>query len=154
MCLQVGMYTLYIVVDDSLKEVYQTKIAQHNENKMDDSGFDLICPETMEVNGTWFLDFKIKTAMYKDGNPCGYYLYPRSSISKTTFRLANSVGIMDAGYRGNVGAYFDCKSPSQVDAGQRLVQICSPTLEHFQIILTDSLTTTQRSTNGFGSTGK
>ena len=147
------MYTLYIVVDDSLKPFYETKLMQHI-NEYADSGFDLFCPETMNVEGTFFIDFKIKTAMYKDGQPSAYYLYPRSSISKTPFRLANSVGIMDAGYRGNVGAYFDCKSPSQIEVGQRLVQICSPTLEPFQIILTDSLTETQRNTNGFGSSGK
>ena len=147
-------YTLYIVVDDSLKQLYETKMVQHNnQNEYADSGFDLFCPETMTVEGTCFLDFKIKTAMYKDDKPSAYYLYPRSSISKTPFRLANSVGIMDAGYRGNVGVYLDCKSPSQIEFGQRLVQICSPTLEPFQIILTNSLTATQRNTNGFGSSG-
>jgi dUTP pyrophosphatase len=148
-------YTLYILVDDSLKQFYETKMVQHNnQTEYADSGFDLICPETITVEETCFLDFKIKTAMYKDDKPSAYYLYPRSSISKTPFRLSNSVGIMDAGYRGNVGAYFDCKSPSQIVFGQRLVQICSPTLEPFQIILTDSLTVTQRNTNGFGSSGK
>ena len=149
------VYTLYMVVDDSLKQLYETKLLQHiNQHEYADSGFDLICPETMAVEGTCFVDFKIKTAMYKDNTPCAYYLYPRSSISKTPFRLANSVGIIDAGYRGNIGAYFDCKSPSQIEFGQRLVQLCSPTLEPFQIILTDSLSATQRNTNGFGSSGK
>jgi len=146
------VYTLYMVVDESLKPLYETKIV--NQDEYADSGFDLFCTETITVEGTCFIDFKIKTAMYKDDKPCAYYLYPRSSISKTPFRLANSVGIIDAGYRGNVGAYFDCKSPSQIKFGQRLVQICSPTLEPFQIIFTDSLTATQRNTNGFGSSGK
>ena len=37
-----------------------------------------------------------------------YYLYPRSSVStKTPLRLANSVGIIDSGYRGNIKAVFD-----------------------------------------------
>ncbi len=31
--------------------------------------------------------------------PTGFYLYPRSSISKTRMRLANSVGIINARYR-------------------------------------------------------
>jgi hypothetical protein len=39
--------------------------------------------------------------------PCGFYLYPRSSISKTRMRLANSLGIIDAGYRGDLIAAVD-----------------------------------------------
>ena len=31
-----------------------------------------------------------------------FYVYPRSSISKTPLRMANSVGIIDSGYRGNL----------------------------------------------------
>jgi dUTPase len=67
--------------------------------------------------------------------------------------LANSVGIIDRGYRGNLGAYFDCKY-GYLEMGQRLVQICSPTLDPFHVVLTDSLTFTERGANGFGSTGK
>jgi dUTP pyrophosphatase len=147
------MYTLYILVDESLKEEYQIKVDQHNIlNSYSDSGFDLICPESRSVEGTFFVDYKIKTAMYKNDEPCAFYLYPRSSISKTPFRLANSVGIIDSGYRGNLGAYFDCKT-GQIDKGQRLVQICSPTLEPFQIVITDTLSSTKRNTDGFGSSG-
>ena len=35
-----------------------------------------------------------------NNNYLSYYLYPRSSISKLNIRLANSVGIIDSGYRG------------------------------------------------------
>ena len=34
-------------------------------------------------------------------------MYPRSSLSKTMLRLANSVGIIDAGYRGHLIGMFD-----------------------------------------------
>ena len=40
--------------------------------------------------------------------PSPYYLFPRSSIYKTRYRLANSVGIIDCGYRGNLMAAMDC----------------------------------------------
>ena len=43
----------------------------------------------------------------KTGQYHGYYLYPRSSIVKTGLRLANSVGIIDAGYRGEIIAVVD-----------------------------------------------
>ena len=90
--------------------------------------------------------------------PMGYYLYPRSSISKTAFRMSNSVGIIDSGYRGNLCAYFDVNTNTStsmytVESMQRLVQICSPTLEPFYVFLVDHLDSTERGGNGFGSSG-
>ena len=163
------MSLMYYVLFVDAKD-YESRVIQHNAKQSDpyaDSGFDLACPSTLSVDaGTLFVDFKVKAAMYKSESPIdlnnlemekytpsAYYLYPRSSISKTPFRLANSVGIIDRGYRGNIGAYFDCKA-GQIEAGQRLVQLCSPTLDPFHVVLTDSLTFTQRGENGFGSTGK
>ena len=92
-----------------------------------------------------------------------YYLYPRSSISKTHVRLANNVGIIDSGYRGNIGAYFDI-DPSYLDENtepvlekhQRVLQICSNDLSAFKVILVkdiNELGTTTRGERGFGSTG-
>ena len=163
-------YVLFLVVDNSLQDWYDSRVIQHNANQEDsyaDSGFDLASPSNQNVDtGLAFVDFKVKGAMYKSDTPIdlnnlemekytpsAYYLYPRSSISKTSFRLANSVGIIDRGYRGNLGAYFDCKY-GILEMGQRLVQLCSPTLDPFHVVLTDSLTFTQRGENGFGSTGK
>ena len=56
---------------------------------------------------------------------------PRSSISKTPLRLANSIGLIDGGYRGEIMAMCDnIKTDSYtVEKGQRLFQIvcdCSP----------------------------
>ena len=74
-------------------------------------------------------------------------------------RLANSVGIIDAGYRGNLMAVFDNISnlDYNVDLHQRLVQICTSTLEPFMVsVHTDQseLDSTSRGSGGFGSTGK
>jgi len=165
------MFYVLFLVADTMQEWYESRVIQHNAKQGDpyaDSGFDLASPINLSVEeGTLlFMDFKIKAAMYKSETPIdlnniqlekytpsGYYLYPRSSISKSAFRLANSAGIIDRGYRGNIGAYFDCKE-GQVETGQRLVQLCSPTLDPFHIVLTDSLSFTERGANGFGSTGK
>ena len=88
----------------------------------------------------------------------GYYLYPRSSTCvKTPLRLANSVGIIDSGYRGNIIAVFDNISSNKSYAtlkNQRLVQLCPPNLTHPLIVsLVDSLDDTMRGAGGFGSTG-
>ena len=169
---------LYLCVEPELVELveyYVEKAKEHNQfenNPYPNSGFDLVCPYEVTSDKTFKIDFRVKAAMYslpsfvsrctndnlkvKD-KPMGYYLYPRSSISKTNFRMSNSVGIIDSGYRGNLCAYFDVKSDintvNTVDSMQRLVQICSPSLEPFYVFLVDSLDNTERGVNGFGSTG-
>ena len=96
--------------------------------------------------------------------PSGYYLYPRSSTgSKTTLRLSNSVGIIDAGYRGYIMALYDNITLNHADVvtvnkNDRLVQICSPNITYpIYPIIVDSdekLGITERGTGGFGSTGR
>ena len=164
-------YTLKIRIvndeDNYLKTLYKNQIEKQNKNlesnPYPDSGFDLYCPDNLEFNftektiETKKLDLKIQCAMYDcDGNPAAFYMYPRSSISKTPFRLANNVGIIDSGYRGNLGAYLDCFSASSevVKKGSRLLQICAPDLKAFHVIIVNTLDNTSRGTGGFGSTGK
>ena len=87
----------------------------------------------------------------------GYYIYPRSSLSKTNLRLANSTGIIDAGYRGHIIGVFDVLAETQILNHERLVQICAPGLVPIVVSLVDQLEDlgeqTQRGTGGFGSTG-
>ena len=99
----------------------------------------------------------------------GYYMYPRSSLSRTPLRLANSTGIIDAGYRGHLMGMFDVVnlpdnlSPSrEADFfGQkfdRYLQICAPGLVPIIIEIVDSREElgeeTARGGGGFGSTGR
>ena len=138
------MKVLRLQVDPELNEYYQNKVQEHNNS---------VSPLSVEGNETFKLDFKVKGAMYENDVPIGYYLYARSSISKTGFRLANSVGIIDSGYRGNIMAYFDVIKNDKVEVYQRLVQICAPDLKAFKVELVDSLDETERGEGGFGSTG-
>ena len=94
----------------------------------------------------------------------GYYMYPRSSISKTPLRLANSVGIIDSGYRGHLMGMFDCLPLAQagesytIQPFDRLLQICSPDLGPIYVLLVDFENelggNTERGIGGFGSTGR
>ena len=101
--------------------------------------------------------------------PCGFYLYPRSSLgTKTPLQMAIVLGLL-MGYRGNLGGCVKYNYTSRdiasiienpnkqiyysIEAGQRLFQICSPTLEPFGVELVDRLDTTNRGEGGFGSTG-
>ena len=76
--------------------------------------------------------------------------------SRTPLRLANSVGIIDAGYRGEICAIIDNikDEPYSIECGTRLFQICSPTLEPIEYDIVNSLSETTRGVGGFGSTGR
>ena len=106
---------------------------------------------------TQLVNLKVKAAAYTNTSspiPCAYTLNVRSSIYKTKFRLANNVGIIDSGYRGNLMAAVDCWDTTQtMEKHNRYFQICMPTLEPFKIELVDSLDTTKRGEGGHGSTG-
>jgi hypothetical protein len=150
------------------------------------AGFDLLAPCSAIVGGynTVKIDHLVKCRMtkiiphsshpinmFQDSNgilrqynttilPVGFYLYPRSSTgTKTPLRLANSVGIIDSGYRGPLIAAFDNwkRDDYEIQDKQRLVQVCPPDLSYpIYVILVDSeeeLGKTARGSGGFGSTG-
>ena len=142
--------------NDLLNNLY----SNHEHYNPGDSGIDLFCPETININPgqTVKINLQIKCEAFNDSEDrnVSYYLYPRSSIIKTPLRLANSVGIIDAGYRGDIIACVDnIKSESYtVNKGDRLFQICSGNLEPIQFQLVNELSNTQRGSGGFGSTGQ
>ena len=161
------MFTLYLKVEDEeLKELYKKRVEKWNESlttEHPDSGFDLLCPEqvqfipknTEDHITTQLVDLKVKAAVYKDNNPCAYTLNVRSSIYKTPFRLANNIGIIDSGYRGNLMAAVDCYNIQiKMEKHNRYFQICMPTLEPFKVKIVESLDKTMRGEGGHGSTGK
>jgi dUTP pyrophosphatase len=84
-------------------------------------------------------------------------LYARSSVSKLGIILANSVGIIDSGYRGSLMAAFynTSEEPVKIMEGDRIVQICMPDLSYnFTINCVNDLDKTERGECGLGSTGK
>jgi dUTP pyrophosphatase len=189
---------LFVSGSNSLKNMYYAAVETHNNNlinnKFIDAGFDLFLPENEDPNeidkwdetirffGTGWntnpvnkVDFKINCSakMYCDTGKIfntGFYMYPRSSLSKTKLRLANSVGIIDSGYRGNLIGMFDVvnideqqKQTREKDydycakVNDRLVQICAPGLLPIYVEIVNSLdelgNETERGSGGFGSTG-
>lgn len=167
------------VHDEELKEKYIEKAKAHNDsmlyNHFPDSGFDLFVPQQetfTEQFSCKMIDFKIKAEMLYSPTgskevekwvPCGYYLYPRSSISKTPLMLANHTGIIDSGYRGFVkGAFRHLNNVSKdqpycVDKHTRLLQICHPSLCPVLVAIVENeseLSDSSRGDGGFGSTGK
>ena len=166
---------LYISVNkdnDELLEKYKGLSEKHNTHILNDpypnAGVDLFFPEETKLSlfETSFVSMNIQCEMRiydKEThclNPTSYYLYPRSSMSKTPLMLANQTGIIDSGYRGNIiGAFRNISGgnePFPVEKHTRLLQICAPDLRPILIELVDSsfFETSSRNAGGFGSTGK
>ena len=149
-------------LNEEVKSMYHdsaTAEANARREERGDAGLDLYCPGNLEImpGQTKCIDFKIQCEGLSDSdarNVC-YYLYARSSISKTPFRLANSVGIIDAGYRGNLMAMVDntSKEVQTIQKGSRLFQICGRYLEPIHLELVEVLSESDRGNDGFGSTG-
>jgi len=130
-----------------------------------DAGFDLMIPQETQFSSNCVnkVDFGIVCAATmvtlnsKEFNT-GYCVHPRSSLSKSPLRLANSTGIIDAGYRGNLIGMFDALADCKVDKYERLLQICAPGLVPILVTVVDNVGDlggeTTRGSGGFGSTGK
>lgn len=92
--------------------------------------------------------------------PEGYVglLFPRSSISKTPFSLANSVGVIDPGYTGEIKVRFkrlqDDKEDLEYKFGDRVIQLIIMKTEAIEFEECDDLDSSKRGTGGFGSTGR
>ena len=176
--------TVFVDSDDAeLARRYEQSVREHNQKIIDDpiyadAGFDLMSPDKIRLDGEELqrkIDFGVKCSAGMEyigdyvrngvrivNYTTGYYMYPRSSLSKTSLRLANSVGIIDAGYRGHLMGVFDIDQSNgafrSVDAYDRVVQICAPNLAPvFVNLVSDERLlgpSTARDKGGFGSTGK
>jgi len=84
-----------------------------------------------------------------------YFLFPRSSISKTPLILKNSIGLIDKGYLGTLKAAFHNTSTQTfvLKRGQRYVQLVNGDLQPAVFEVVDELRSTTRGEGGFGSTG-
>ena len=168
-CMKYAVLNLAVVGDDELTEKYKQHIDSHNKkvlgSEYPDAGFDLFVPETTEFDVAFekkMIDMKVKMEMYYKEQTrttiSSYYSYPRSSISKTPLMLANHVGIIDSGYRGNLMGAFRSLSHDTyvVEKHSRLLQICHPSLCPIivNMVSEEDLTQTSRGSGGFGSTGK
>ena len=140
-----------------------------SERNNDNAGFDLFVPEDVmfQPGERKLVSMGVKGVMVNndkhipysdDPNPTvHYYMYPRSSISKTGLILCNSVGIIDRTYRGEIMAFLwnSTNSVVYVKGGDRLVEIVAPDMGHIRnISVVGALDETSRGDGGFGSSGR
>lgn len=184
----VMLLTLFVDGDADLKAKYVDYAQTHNKKLIDechfyDSGFDLFLPTHTSFSsaGVNKVDYHVRCSAQivkcctttivnpqlnettvscdEDRYYTGYYMYPRSSLSKTNVRLANCTGIVDAGYRGHLIGMFDCNSVGyQAEKYDRLLQICAPNLMPICVNVVDTIEelgpNTSRGDGAFGSSGR
>tara|TARA_Y100000996_G_scaffold403132_1_gene375796 strand:- start:475 stop:912 length:438 start_codon:yes stop_codon:yes gene_type:complete len=120
-----------------------------------DAGLDLYILENIKI-------YAGETKLIKLGISCepvdgkAYYLFPRSSISKTPLRMSNSIGLIDGGYRGEIMASCDNIKDFdfEVKKGQRLFQLVAVDSSPISYKIVEDLSKTTRGEGGFGSTGE
>lgn len=89
--------------------------------------------------------------------PYGYvgYIFPRSSIADKTLSLANSVGVIDSNYRGEIMLKFKDKGEIGItyNIGDRIGQLIIMPIPSIEFEEVEELSDTTRGAGGFGSTG-
>lgn len=159
-----------------------------------DAGFDIVANSDPRVIGSIYqginytaishieynCSMSIEPEKIDDKYSFFMLLYPRSSIIKTNLSLANSVGVIDSGYRGNIkvcfkyimqpedmkvieGKSFSGKKASGIVAsvnpqriyqkGDRIAQLIPCKHNELTLNYVKELSESQRGNGGFGSTG-
>jgi dUTP pyrophosphatase len=155
---QKPIYQLNIKLSEENLELfnYYNTFSNHHNG---DSGIDLINISDIVIDpfkvGTINFNIMCEMINIETNTLTSYYLVPRSSISSTYFQMANSLGIIDAGYRGEIKAKIRNFNPetSEILRVGKYFQIISPDLKPIKVNLVQELSTTTRNQNGFGSTG-
>ena len=126
---------------------------------VNDAGFDLYAvskEEACKLKGG-FIEYGTGLSFEIPEGHVGY-LFPRSSISKTDMRLANSVGVIDAGYRGEVKFRFKVPHSKrgialEYDTGDRIGQLIIMPIPAVTLLEVEELDDTERGSGAFGSSG-
>ena len=123
--------------------------------KESDAGMDLVATSIIE-NTTFQVTYGLGIALEIPDGMVGL-VFPRSSIRNTELILSNSVGVIDAGYRGELQATFNKLNGLDsivYNVGDRVAQIVIVPHPIIQIVEVDELSESSRGIGGFGSTGK
>ncbi len=137
----------YVVLDN--------KVVKPNYARLGDAGADLTATN---------VDYDEETGIATYGTglafsiPNGYVglLFPRSSVYKQDLTLANSVGVIDSGYRGEVMFKYRATKAGKsknYEIGDRVGQIVFLKLPETNFEEVQQLDRTERGGGNFGSTG-
>lgn len=135
--------------------------------KPGDAGLDLVATS---------IDYQSNYIEYGTGLaveiPEGYVglIFPRSSLSNYNLCLSNSVGVIDSGYRGEIKFRFkitaritdngktvfynNIDDPKKYNVGDKIGQLIIIPFPKVEFIEVEELSSTERGTGGYGSSGK
>jgi len=115
-----------------------------------DAGVDLVATEKLVRNN--YVEYKTGLSISVPENHVGL-LFPRSSISNTSnMALANSTGVLDSSYSGEVCLRF--RGDGEYDVGDRIGQLVIVPHIPIEFEEVEELEESDRSTGGFGSSGQ
>lgn len=144
---------LFLTIDPSDDHYWKVHPTYNKASKNGDVGLDIPMQKSVIIPA-YSRSFKINLD-FKANPTHGYMLVPRSSISKTSIRLANSIGIIDKKYRGDVMVVVDNLGDTDAlfQEGCCYFQIVAfdGNLPRYQLDNVDVVTS--RGAGGFGSTG-
>jgi dUTP pyrophosphatase len=158
-------YELEILPTTDVSSYYLTLFNCSDSN----AGFDLHSASNVTIKQTpEFIPFGITVRLIKvEPMPHGgsneylktdshFWLIPRSSIYKTGLLMANSMGVIDKSYRGELKApVWSMTGESTINKDDRLFQIVAPDMGWIRHVrMVSSLPETGRGAGGFGSSGK
>lgn len=160
-------YELEIMVQENMQraDFYKDTYNMSDSN----AGFDLYANEDVQVEQTpQFIPFGIVARLLKVQHMPGgtsndylktdshFWLMPRSSIYKTGLMMANSTGVIDKSYRGELKApVWSMTANSTVSRGDRLFQIVAPDMGWIRTVkVVKTMPDSERGAGGFGSTGR
>jgi deoxyuridine 5'-triphosphate nucleotidohydrolase len=163
-------YSIYLLklfpVNMEARELYTThfggesKKFENNEN----AGVDLLLAETevyTNESKIRLMKLGVRAVLVNTftNDTIHFWLAPRSSIWKTGVVLANSMGVIDRTYRGELMAAcmnYTTNNELFLQKGTRIVQVVAPDMGHIvevRICNDNELDATLRGEGGFGSTG-
>lgn len=116
----------------------------------DDAGIDLYAAHIEK--GDWLL--KVYTGIAVE-IPSGHVglLFPRSSISNYSLIMANSVGVIDSGYDGEIIAKFIITGNEVYNIGDKVAQLVIVRLSDIVPVRAEEIAKGSRGSSGFGSSG-
>ncbi|GHV34638.1 deoxyuridine 5'-triphosphate nucleotidohydrolase [Synergistales bacterium] len=120
-----------------------------------DAGLDLYAVEKETIPPKTYKTIHFGIAMEI---PVGYVgkVHIRSGLASRGYSIMQGVGVIDAGYRGEIMAtILNCNQAyAVIEQGERVCQLLIEPIELPDVIQCDELSKSDRDTGGFGSTGK
>jgi deoxyuridine 5'-triphosphate nucleotidohydrolase len=151
-----------LITNENATQYYQPNGRQRYTHNPENAGIDLYCMTSHEYTATPALvplGVKARLVKLTEDGPVDvhYWLLPRSSIIRSGFMMANSVGIIDKSYRGELMAPVISVGENRgqtIVPGTRLFQIVAPDMGWIrEVVFVSQLSETHRGEGGFGSTG-